>query len=238
VLALERDSQPTADDETALRQHLASVSGTAAAHVHSLLAALTCRDRAAESRRHATAAAQEIDPAADNDLAPHLAGLYWLARAESVLGDLDAALEHCERGLRMTEARGLNGLVPRFAAALSSLQRRAGDALGAVRHAACAQAAAARTGTDQPALWPALDAPTGDVTQRTQRHEADHQLDSLSGRELQTALLVSAGHTNDQIARKLDLSHKTVETYLARIFKKLDVTCRAEVATIVGRSGR
>jgi DNA-binding NarL/FixJ family response regulator len=61
-------------------------------------------------------------------------------------------------------------------------------------------------------------------------------LDSLSGRELQVALLVSDGRTNEQIARRLGLSSKTVETYLARIFKKLVVSCRAEVATMVGRS--
>jgi DNA-binding NarL/FixJ family response regulator len=58
---------------------------------------------------------------------------------------------------------------------------------------------------------------------------------ALSGRELQIAELVSRGHTNRQIARMLSLSHKTVETYLARIFTKLGVSSRAAVATLVGR---
>jgi DNA-binding NarL/FixJ family response regulator len=52
---------------------------------------------------------------------------------------------------------------------------------------------------------------------------------------LQIAELVSRGHTNRQIARMLSLSHKTVETYLARIFTKLGVSSRAAVATLVGR---
>jgi len=46
---------------------------------------------------------------------------------------------------------------------------------------------------------------------------------------------VSHGHTNRQIARLLSLSHKTVETYLARIFAKLGVSSRASVAKLVGR---
>ncbi|HET9895275.1 MAG TPA: helix-turn-helix transcriptional regulator [Streptosporangiaceae bacterium] len=65
---------------------------------------------------------------------------------------------------------------------------------------------------------------------------ARSELDRLSQRELQVAPLVSQGRTNAQIARRLGLSSKTVATYLARIFKKLVVSCRAEVATIVGRS--
>jgi DNA-binding CsgD family transcriptional regulator len=57
---------------------------------------------------------------------------------------------------------------------------------------------------------------------------------ALSEREMQIAELVSHGHTNRQIARLLSLSHKTVETYLARIFSKLGVSSRSSVATLVG----
>lgn len=59
----------------------------------------------------------------------------------------------------------------------------------------------------------------------------------LSHREYEIAELVSAGRTNRQIARLLDLSHKTVETHLGRIFVKLEVSSRAEIATLVGRAG-
>jgi DNA-binding CsgD family transcriptional regulator/tetratricopeptide (TPR) repeat protein len=61
------------------------------------------------------------------------------------------------------------------------------------------------------------------------------RLDLLSHRELEIAELVSEGYTNQQIARALTLSHKTVETYLGRIFKKLDVNSRVRVATEVKR---
>lgn len=51
-------------------------------------------------------------------------------------------------------------------------------------------------------------------------------------------MLVSGGRTNQQIARALAISHKTVETHLGRIFKKLQVSSRAEVAAVVGRAHR
>jgi DNA-binding CsgD family transcriptional regulator len=62
-------------------------------------------------------------------------------------------------------------------------------------------------------------------------------LTELSRREREISGLVSNGRTNQQIARALGLSHKTVETYLARIFKKLDLCSRAQLAALVGRSG-
>ncbi|GAA3463919.1 AAA family ATPase [Saccharothrix longispora] len=56
----------------------------------------------------------------------------------------------------------------------------------------------------------------------------------LSARENQVAELVARGRTNLQIARALELSHKTVETYLRRIFDKLEVSSRSEVAAFTG----
>ncbi|MEV4603172.1 LuxR C-terminal-related transcriptional regulator [Amycolatopsis sp. NPDC049253] len=59
---------------------------------------------------------------------------------------------------------------------------------------------------------------------------------TLSQREFQIAKLVSEGRTNRQIARTLGVSHKTVETHLSRIFGKLEVSSRSEIASLVGGS--
>ncbi|MFY1704935.1 AAA family ATPase [Micromonospora sp. WMMA1923] len=59
----------------------------------------------------------------------------------------------------------------------------------------------------------------------------------LSPRESEIACLVARGLTNRQIARLLTLSPKTVETHLGRIFVKLAVSSRAEIAHLVGRAG-
>ncbi|MFD0569490.1 LuxR C-terminal-related transcriptional regulator [Kitasatospora gansuensis] len=63
-------------------------------------------------------------------------------------------------------------------------------------------------------------------------------LAGLSRREVQVALLVSEGCTNQQIAGRMGVSAKTVETYLSRIFRKLGIVSRAQVAHLVGLDGR
>jgi DNA-binding CsgD family transcriptional regulator len=55
-------------------------------------------------------------------------------------------------------------------------------------------------------------------------------IDALSGREREVADLVCEHRTNREIAGKLFLSEKTVESHLRNIFVKLDVASRADVA--------
>jgi DNA-binding NarL/FixJ family response regulator len=59
-------------------------------------------------------------------------------------------------------------------------------------------------------------------------------MSSLSKREIEIAHLVGSGYTNRQIAGALLISEKTVETYMSRIFKKLEVSSRTRVANLVG----
>jgi two-component system response regulator NreC len=53
--------------------------------------------------------------------------------------------------------------------------------------------------------------------------------DALSPRETEIVRLIALGHTSIEIAAKLRLSRRTVETQRARIYKKLSVTTRAEL---------
>lgn len=52
---------------------------------------------------------------------------------------------------------------------------------------------------------------------------------SLSARELEVLRLIALGHTNVEIAHKLDVSPRTVETHRARIHHKLELRTRAEL---------
>ncbi len=63
-------------------------------------------------------------------------------------------------------------------------------------------------------------------------------LESLTGRELQLAMLVFDRKTNPEIAEDLFLSQKTVETHLRNIFRKVGVTSRVELARAVERAQR
>ena len=59
---------------------------------------------------------------------------------------------------------------------------------------------------------------------------------SLSKRELTIAQLVHEGLSNRQIAEQLSISVKTVENHLTNIFRRLEISSRAQLATLVERS--
>jgi DNA-binding NarL/FixJ family response regulator len=63
-------------------------------------------------------------------------------------------------------------------------------------------------------------------------------LETLTERELEVARLVVDRRTNPEIASALFLSEKTVETHMHNIFRKLDVSSRADVARTVERADR
>jgi DNA-binding CsgD family transcriptional regulator len=57
--------------------------------------------------------------------------------------------------------------------------------------------------------------------------------DSLSETECRIAHLVARGHSNKEIAERLYMSHRTVGSHLYRIFPKLGLRSRVELARIV-----
>lgn len=61
-------------------------------------------------------------------------------------------------------------------------------------------------------------------------------LASLSAREREISELVAEGLTNREIGERLFLSEKTIETHLTRVFQKLGLRSRTQVAAVVARS--
>jgi two-component system response regulator NreC len=59
----------------------------------------------------------------------------------------------------------------------------------------------------------------------------------LSGREHQVLKLVAQGYSSQQIAKRIFVSVKTVETYRARIAEKLELRTRSEVVRYAIRMG-
>jgi DNA-binding NarL/FixJ family response regulator len=59
---------------------------------------------------------------------------------------------------------------------------------------------------------------------------------SMSARQAQIAALVACGETNREMARALGLSRRTVDTHLAAIFNKLDVSSRSELIAVLSIS--
>jgi DNA-binding CsgD family transcriptional regulator/tetratricopeptide (TPR) repeat protein len=68
----------------------------------------------------------------------------------------------------------------------------------------------------------------------SQRRERD-SLDELTPQELQIVQMVAQGLSNRVIAERLYLSRRTVESHLYRVFPKLGVTSRAQLASVVAQ---
>ena len=62
-------------------------------------------------------------------------------------------------------------------------------------------------------------------------------LGALTRREREVADLATDGLTNPQIAGRLFVSQKTVETHMANIFRKLGVSSRREIAAAALTTG-
>lgn len=61
--------------------------------------------------------------------------------------------------------------------------------------------------------------------------------DALSPREVEVLRLIALGHTSVEIARKLHLSPRTVETHRANVHRKLGLATRAELVRYALRRG-
>ena len=242
-----------------------NVDGVTRAHHLSLLAAGSFLKGAPdEAAHHSLTAADILEDLSDDACAPSLDALYWLAWIEQRRGLLAQAAEHLARGFRISVLRGLGYRRTHFALGLTRVSLAAGNHVAAQRHFAYAMTDALRSRSrllhaealtlqkDMTSLAPLPDESwisPADVRSVTHNllglgatidesdatAPADDALISLSQRERQIARLVSMGHTNQYIARNLQLSHKTVETYLSRMFKKLGVGSRSQVAHLVGR---
>ncbi|MGZ5399757.1 MAG: response regulator transcription factor [Nocardioides sp.] len=66
---------------------------------------------------------------------------------------------------------------------------------------------------------------------------AQASLERLTQRELAVALEVGRGHSNAEIAGRLHLSVPTVKAHVSRLFEKLHVTNRVQIAIVVHDAG-
>ena len=67
--------------------------------------------------------------------------------------------------------------------------------------------------------------------------DADDAVKGLSHREREVLYLLALGHTNQEIAERLLLSVKTVETYKARLKDKLNIHGRSELVRFAMNNG-
>lgn len=67
--------------------------------------------------------------------------------------------------------------------------------------------------------------------------ENEEDNEGLTKRELDVMKLLMQGHSNKEIARRLVISERTVQTHLSNIFAKMEVTSRTEAVLVALRDG-
>lgn len=206
--------------------------GTLVACSEALAHVDAARGRPDDALKWADVAAEFGHPELDTDK-----GLVRLARAHALLGREPAAAAQAATDaaeLLLAAGRRTEAGRARLVAGLAYVEAgRRGPARDRLRAAAeifeaCgARSLHAHTVREQRRLGVRVPAPGGGV-----RGGGPH---GLSPREREVGLLVADGCTNQQIAEKLFLSVRTVETHLSRVFAKLGVTSRVGVATALNR---
>ncbi|WP_235921663.1 ATP-binding protein [Lentzea tibetensis] len=181
------------------------------------LARLGRRDEAWEvTRRYSSAAAAKGQPWAmgraertlgvlSEDFDPHFEAS--LRFHERTLDDFETARTRLAYGARLRRARRRVDARPQLHAALETFEN-----LGAVGWA------------DLTAIELAA---TGEAIQR----RAPSDVQALTPQELQVSLLLAEGKTTREVAAALFLSPKTIEYHLRKVYTKLGIRSRAELAT-------
>jgi DNA-binding CsgD family transcriptional regulator len=107
--------------------------------------------------------------------------------------------------------------------------RRARRRVDARRHLRAALDLFAQTGA---AAWERRAAAELRATGETARKRDPSTLDDLTAQEQQIARMVAEGSTNREIAGRLFLSPRTVDYHLRKVFQKLSVTSRTQLAAL------
>jgi DNA-binding NarL/FixJ family response regulator len=73
----------------------------------------------------------------------------------------------------------------------------------------------------------------GDGQASERRRAAAQRLAALTDREREVAIAIGAGASNAEVATSLFMSEATVKAHVSRLFSKLDVTNRVQIAIVV-----
>jgi DNA-binding NarL/FixJ family response regulator len=101
------------------------------------------------------------------------------------------------------------------------------DIIAAVRRVAAGDAMLS------PSVTRTLLAHFGDAAAGDRHRVAGERLAALTEREREVAVAVASGATNAEVASSLFMSEATVKAHVSRLFTKLDVTNRVQIAIVV-----
>jgi len=175
----------------------------------------------------ALAAAARLERWATATAAPW--GLALVARCRGLLSDGDTAAGHFAQALELHAAAGRPFDRARTELACGEALRRARRPSQARGHLRAALDGFEQLGA---ATWAGRARAELRATGQTARRRDPSTLTQLTPQELQIARLAAAGATNREIAGQLFVSPRTVEYHLYKVFPKLGIASRAELARL------
>ncbi|MCL5993588.1 MAG: response regulator transcription factor [Firmicutes bacterium] len=89
----------------------------------------------------------------------------------------------------------------------------------------------------EPVLYPSVALKVMQKFSRNNKSENGSNADVLTNRELEVLFMVASGLRNQEIAKRLHVSKRTVEAHLASIFSKLKVNSRTEAILVALKEG-
>jgi len=89
-----------------------------------------------------------------------------------------------------------------------------------------------------PSVTRTLLAHVGDAQASDRRRAAAERLASLTDREREVAIAVGTGASNAEVAASLFMGEATVKAHVSRLFTKLDVANRVQIAIVVHDAGQ
>ena len=157
------------------------------------------------------------------------------ARGRALLAANEEFEAHFDEAFTANEQSGDRWSLARTQLCLGERLRRAGRRLDAREQLRLALAAFEEMRAE---AWVARAHSELRASGEALRRRKAWQDEQLTPQELQIALHVARGMTNREVGASLFLSHKTVEFHLSRIYRKLDLTSRAELIARYGQAAR
>ncbi len=82
-------------------------------------------------------------------------------------------------------------------------------------------------------IFEAISKDIADRKQRLVQSEIQRRINRLTDREKEVLQLIVGNHSNKEVARILDISHRTIDVHRARIMEKMEAESLTELLTLV-----